>query len=134
LNNEFVLNDVGTPIPNKFTIDEYLNYFSIYDIFQGLLGDCFLIGSIMGLTRNKELLGFVIPSDNAIRSNMRIGAYHFRLWKLGEWYDCVIDDYLPVNNQIELILAKNLTFPNEFWISLFEKAIAKLVTYFIKKT
>ncbi len=125
MKNEFVLNDVGKPLPKNFKLDEYLNYFSIYDIFQGGLGDCFLIGSIMGITRNKELLGFVIPSDNAIRENMKIGAYHFRLWKMGEWYDCVIDDFLPVNSRFETFLAKNLTYPNEFWISLFEKAVAK---------
>ena len=102
-----------------------MNYFSIYDIFQGQLGDCFLIGSIMGITRNKELLGFIIPADNAIRVNMNIGAYHFRLWKLGDWYDCVIDDFLPVNDRNEIAFTKNLTYQNEFWISLFEKAIAK---------
>ena len=97
----------------------------MFDIFQGLLGDCFLIGTILGVTRNKELLLHIIPVDNAIRRNMRHGAYHFRLWKLGDWYDVVIDDFLPVTPAYDLILARNSTCTNEFWICLLEKAFAK---------
>ena len=125
LKNEFVLNDVGRPLPSHFTLEEYVDHFSIYDIFQGILGDCFLLGAIMGFTRNKELLPFVIPSDNSIRSNMKLGAYHFRLWQRGEWYDVVIDDYLPVNETNELFFTSNRKFNNEFWVPLFIKAIAK---------
>jgi hypothetical protein len=81
---------------------------------------------MMGLTKNRELLSFVIPPDNARAENMKTGCYHFRLWKLGEWYDVVVDDYLPTKlSTSSLIFAKNLTYENEFWISLFEKAIAK---------
>jgi hypothetical protein len=124
LKNEFVLNENGAPLPKGFDLKTYQNYFSVYDIFQGYLGDCYLIGTIMGLTKNKELLSHVIPADNALVENIKNGAYHFRLWKLGKWYDVVVDDYLPtINNR--LILTRNLTYKNEFWISLFEKAIAK---------
>jgi hypothetical protein len=79
----------------------------------------------MGFTKNKELVKFVIPSDNAKSANMKLGAFHFRLWKLGKWYDVVIDDYLTVDNNAQLILTKNQSFRNEFWIALFEKAVAK---------
>ncbi|CAF0824493.1 unnamed protein product [Brachionus calyciflorus] len=127
LKNEFVLNENGTPLPSNYSMYDYVNYFSIHDIFQGVLGDCFMIAAIMGITYNKELLAHVIPKDNASRNNMQLGAYHFRFWKLGNWYDLVIDDYLPVTNSYDLFFTKNLTYQNEYWIPLFEKAVAKFV-------
>ena len=81
----------------------------------------------MGSTHNKPLLSWLIPEDNALRDNMDIGAYHFRLWKLGEWYDVVVDDFLPASKRYDLFLTRNLTYRNEFWVSLFEKAVAKFV-------
>lgn len=107
--------------------NEYAEYFSVDDIFQGTLGDCFMIAAIMGITHNKRLLAYLMPIDNALRNNMTIGAYHFSLWKLGLWYDVVVDDYLPADCQYNLIFTKNVTFANEFWISLLEKAVAKYI-------
>ena len=121
--NEFVLNEYGKPLTRKFQICEYLKLFTMHDIFQGALGDCMLIATIMGITRNKALLSFLIPVDNLV--NYSIGAYHFRLWKLGEFYDVVIDDYLPVDAKFNLIFARNVTYVNEYWIALFEKAVSK---------
>lgn len=125
LTNDFVLNENGTPLPKKYSLNDYLNYFSVHDIFQGVLGDCFMVAAIMGITQNKELLSIIIPYDNACRKNMESGAYHFRFWKLGDWYDVVIDDYLPVNKRYDLFFSRNLTYTNEFWMPLFEKAVAK---------
>ena len=79
----------------------------------------------MGITRNKNLLSHLIPRDNALEKNIKLGAFHFRMWKLGEWYDVVIDDFLLVDKNTKLIFAQNLSFKNAFWIALFEKAIAK---------
>lgn len=119
----------GHPLPAQASTPQYVQYFSVDDIFQGTLGDCFMIAAIMGITHNKRLLGFLMPMDNALRRNMTIGAYHFRLWKLGSWYDVVIDDYLPADCQYNLIFTKNLTFANEFWIALLEKAVAKYINH-----
>ena len=66
-----------------------------------------------------------MPRDNALTKNMQIGAYHFRLWTLGNWYDVVVDDFLPMNLSFDLLFTKNITYFNEFWHPLFEKAIAK---------
>ncbi len=121
----FVLDDNGNSLTSNFTMAEYADMFTAYDIYQGIVGDCFLIAAIMGITRNKTLLSFLIPVDNSNTENINKCAYHFRLWKLGDWFDVVIDDYLPVNEQHQLLFARNLTYPNEFWIPLFEKAIAK---------
>jgi hypothetical protein len=85
------------------------------------------VGAMMGITRNERLLELIIPPDNALRANMNHGAYHFRFWKLGEWYDVAVDDYLPTNQLGELLFSRNDIYPNEFWVPLFEKAFAKYV-------
>lgn len=123
--NEFVLDELGNSPIKTMNESDYAKYFSICDIFQGWLGNCFHIGAMMALTKNEELLKIIIPIDNILRENMNYGAFHFRFWKLGYWYDTVIDDYLPVNNCSELLFSHNKIFCNEFWVPLFEKAFAK---------
>ena len=76
---------------------------------------------------NESLLEILIPSDNLDQENMNIGAYHFRFWKLGHWYDVTIDDFLPINKSGELIFSYNNSYPNEFWLPLLEKALAKFM-------
>jgi uncharacterized protein YbbC (DUF1343 family) len=54
--------------------------------------------------------------------------FHFRFWKLGKWFDVVIDDRLPFcTNEKKLLFCSNPKQPNEFWGSLIEKAYAKFV-------
>ncbi|RNA24106.1 Calpain [Brachionus plicatilis] len=129
-NYEFVLDSNGKALSQNFTKADYASYFSSDDIFQGILGDCFMIATILSICNNKEILLHLAPMDNAYRKNMKIGAYHFRLWKLGEWYDVVIDDFLPVDTAHNPLFARNLRFQNEFWISLLEKSIAKFLGNF----
>lgn len=90
------------------------------------MGNCFHVGALMAFTKNEKLLSVLIPIDNLDRENIKLGAYHFRFWKLGYWYDVLIDDYLPTNTSNELIFSYNKLFPNEYWVPLFEKAFAKL--------
>ncbi len=124
--NEFILDRSGAALAKDFTQSEYLNSYVMRDgIFHGILDDSILIGTILGITRNRELLAHLIPSDNAARKNINVGAFHFRLWKLGDWYDVVVDDYLPVDTTHNLLFARNLVHANEFWIALFEKAVIK---------
>jgi hypothetical protein len=78
------------------------------------------------MVRNTRLLAHLIPKDNAYRKNMNTGAYHFRFWKTGDWFDVVVDDYLPVDaTNHGLLFTRNVTHFNEFWPALFEKAVAK---------
>ena len=122
---EFVLDENGLPPPKSIgDIDHFYNCMSINDVFQGHLGDCFLIATINGVIKNRELLAHLIPMDNADEKNKSIGAYHFRLWHMGDWYDVVVDDILAVL-YTNLSFCRNQTFPNEFWAPLLEKAVAK---------
>eukprot|EP00742_Colponemidia_sp_Colp-10_P020206 GILJ01023526.1.p1 GENE.GILJ01023526.1~~GILJ01023526.1.p1 ORF type:complete len:634 (-),score=59.82 GILJ01023526.1:90-1910(-) len=56
-----------------------------------------------------------------------IGCYSCRVCKNGWWQVCVIDDLMPVNPATKVpIYAKNRDEPHELWVSLLEKAYAKL--------
>ena len=84
-----------------------------------------MIAPIISLTKNHEIMSHIMPIDNANEANMNIGAYHFRFWSMGEWFDVVVDDFLPVDRSFKLLFAQNYTYFNECWASLFEKAVAK---------
>jgi len=55
--------------------------------------------------------------------NNYCGLFRFRFYRLGEWYEVVIDDRLPTRSDHLIFLRGN--HPNEFWPALFEKAYAK---------
>ena len=126
--HSFVADSKGNPIKPLDKADRNYTssmFFSVGDIFQGDLGSCFWVATAMGLLRNKEILAHVIPADNTSKANMNAGVYHFRFWKLGNWYDLVVDDFLLVDQRSNHVFTRNLTYPGEFWICLFEKAFAK---------
>ena len=79
----------------------------------------------MAFTKNEKLLEIIIPKDNLDEENIQLGSFHFRFWRLGYWYDVVVDDYLPTNISNELIFSYNKIYTNEYWVPLFEKALAK---------
>ena len=55
------------------------------------------------------------------------GIFHFRFWRFHQWFDVVIDDRLPyLTKRQRLWGARNLFELNEFWVSLLEKAYAKI--------
>lgn len=121
--NEFVLDENGHKLSESSVLSP--NFFSCDDLFQGCLGTCFFLAIILGFTRNLELLEHVMPLDNALHSNVLKGAYHFRFWKLGDWYDVVVDDNLIVDSNHNPYFTKNIIQKNEFWVSLIEKAFSK---------
>ena len=56
------------------------------------------------------------------------GRFTFRFWSFGEWVEVSIDDRLPTvreNGVSRLIFARNDDEPDEFWVSLMEKAFVK---------
>ena len=121
-----MLGENGQPPKDIRSKEEVMKCLSINDIFQGYIGDCFLIAVILGVSMNPHLLAHIIPIDNAEETNKRLGVYHFRLWNMGDWYDVVVDDVLPVyDGGVSLAFARNSTHLNELWVPLLEKAIVK---------
>ena len=88
-------------------------------------GDCYHIAALIAVTKNRRLLEYICPIDNAYPENMKIGAYHFRFWYFGDWIDVVVDDFLPTTLGNHMIFCHNKNFINEFWPCLAEKAFAK---------
>ncbi len=121
--NEFVLDHNGHPLKDFTSVDK--NMFSSNDVFQGAIGTCYFLALVLGLTRNLESVLQVMPIDNAMYQNIEAGAFHFRFWKQGSWYDLVVDDFLIVDFNHNVKLTANKTQFNEFWVCLLEKAWAK---------
>ncbi|RIA83275.1 hypothetical protein C1645_834058 [Glomus cerebriforme] len=112
------------------------------DVVQGAVGNCWLISAIGVLATHPKLLNKVIPkaSDqdwyHSHEPGKKMGVYHFRdterhpgvfrfrFYRFGEWIEIVVDDYLPTSND-KIIYAQSRN-PNEMWVSLLEKAYAKL--------
>ncbi len=121
--NEFVLDQNGRPLRDFTNLNK--NFFSSIDVFQGQIGSCYFLALVLSLTRNLDIVKHVMPLDNALHENIEKGAFHFRFWKLGSWYDLVVDDYLIVDFNHNVKLTSNKACLNEFWVCLLEKAWAK---------
>lgn len=92
-----------------------------------LKGNCWFIAAVTGFIENYNLFKIVVPFDNSLEDSDYTGAFHFRFWIYGDWKDVVIDDYLPVGPDDNLIFSGNRETRNEFWCALLEKAYAKVV-------
>jgi len=94
------------------------------DVRQGSLGNCWFLSSISVLAENrkKELQEIFCNTDYANR-----GLYGLKFYKNGKWRQVIIDDRLPYQSQnatTPLFAHSNDT--DEFWVSLIEKAYAKM--------
>ncbi|KAI9338690.1 hypothetical protein DFJ73DRAFT_847482 [Zopfochytrium polystomum] len=115
------------------------------NIIPGAVGDCWVVSAAAALTIHPSLIARVVPNvadqdwvndvDARKRGSYYTGYYKspdihpgiflFRFFRFGEWVDVVIDDYLPCTAQGELVYSRSRN-PQEFWVSLLEKAYAKL--------
>jgi len=90
------------------------------DVIQGQLGDCWFIGALAVLATRIDLLKEVIVS-----AAPTIGVYQFRFYKAGMWCVVSVDDQIPCSVNGGPIYGR-CRDPNELWVSLIEKAYAKL--------
>ena len=74
------------------------------------------------MVENKNLLDKVFPPGQNFM-NKYCGLFRFRFYRLGQWFEVVIDDRLPTRSNHLIFLRGNQR--NQFWPALFEKAYAK---------
>lgn len=97
---------------------------SRHDMKQGELNDCWFLSTLSAIAEKPELISKIITSDNTFGTPYYDGKFHCRFWQFGKWVDVHIDDLLPTVN--DEILFAHSSDPDEFWVSLVEKAYAKL--------
>jgi hypothetical protein len=97
------------------------------DIDQGLLGDCYLLCSLAAVAeRPKELREMFRAGDpHQLMRERGVGAFRVLLNKHGWWKNVIVDSYLPVKGATPAF-ARTEENPAELWVSLAEKAFAKV--------
>ncbi|XP_004309330.1 PREDICTED: calpain-15-like, partial [Fragaria vesca subsp. vesca] len=87
---------------------------------QGRLGDCWFLSAVAVLTEVSRISEVIItPEYN------EEGIYTVRFCIQGEWVHVVVDDWIPCESPGKPAFATSRK-GNELWISLLEKAYAKL--------
>ena len=107
-----------TETPSMFVGDIEPN-----DIDQGALGDCYFMCALACISEFPHLVRELFSAQQF----PELGCYSVRCCKNGWWQNCVIDDLMPVNPASKIpLFGKNREEPHELWVSLIEKAYAKL--------
>eukprot|EP00698_Gefionella_okellyi_P006392 TRINITY_DN15746_c0_g1_i1.p1 TRINITY_DN15746_c0_g1~~TRINITY_DN15746_c0_g1_i1.p1 ORF type:complete len:613 (+),score=100.45 TRINITY_DN15746_c0_g1_i1:42-1880(+) len=89
-------------------------------LIQGQLSDCWFLGPLTALSKNRTLLDRVIGEATQYKEH---GIYKFRFFRQGSWQEVYVDDLIPCQNGVPLyVRGKD---ENEIWSMLCEKAYAK---------
>ncbi|KAJ6232421.1 calpain [Anaeramoeba flamelloides] len=91
------------------------------NIIQGILGDCYLLSALSVLCSHYGILNNIFIT----KKYSKYGFYVIQFYVSGKWIPIVIDDYLPYNEDDQLVFAKSKD-AKEIWPQLIEKAYAKL--------
>jgi hypothetical protein len=109
------------------------------DVVGGQLGDRWFLGALAVVAEHISLLRQIFTSSCAVpaaasrehaMSDFKLptsGLISFRFWKLGQWQEVVIDDRLPCDARTRRPLYAHSKRPEVMWVSLVEKAYAKLL-------
>ncbi|CAL1535592.1 unnamed protein product, partial [Lymnaea stagnalis] len=97
---------------------------SRHDMKQGDLNDCWFLSTLSVIAEKPQLISKIIPEDSSFGTPGYNGTFHCRFWQFGSWIDVYVDDLLPTVDG-NLLFARS-SDPNEYWVSLVEKAYAKL--------
>eukprot|EP00741_Cyanophora_paradoxa_P016067 tig00000042_g15511.t1 len=97
------------------------------DVIQGELGNCWFISSMAVLATRKEYLKrlFVLPGRKEVEFALR-GLYAVAIYKDEYWHRVVIDDRVLCYRYNTKPVYARCHDPNELWVSLLEKAYAKV--------
>ncbi|XP_054709052.1 calpain-B-like [Uloborus diversus] len=112
--------------PHELTLKPQLlvDGVSRHDIVQGILADCWFLSSCAAVAQRPDLMEKVIPPNQPLSGENYKGIVTFRFWRFGNWITVYVDDLLPTKKR-KLIFSRS-SEPREFWVSLLEKAYAKL--------
>ncbi len=97
------------------------------DISQGSTGNCWFISAFSAVCEVEKYRNLAVPAGQSFDVGDYAGIFHFRFHQFGKIVDVCVDDFLPVDEEGNLIYASNSKESNEFFAPLFEKAYAKLV-------
>ena len=91
-------------------------------IIQGRLADCYFLSALDALADKINLEDlFLVKKINTA------GIYAVKLFMDGNWVEVIVDDFLPCDAKTgSLIFAESKTQEPSMWVSLLEKAWAKL--------
>lgn len=109
---------------------------SSLDVMQGNLGDCWFI-SAMALVAIRDDLFQTITCNGAFKAYEAKGLYVFKMHKNCRAHYVIIDDKVPCLEKARgdyMPAFARCRNPNEFWVSLIEKAYAKLNIRYINLT
>ena len=98
-----------------------------FKISRGILNDKFFIGALLMLFKKKEefFTNLVLDYEH-VKENIRAGFCGFTFFINGEWKNVTVDTRLPAHQRGEFSLSRSLIPKAPFWVSLFEKAYAKI--------
>ena len=91
------------------------------DIDQGALADCYLMGALASVAEFEWLVRSLFDEGQ----DVDLGCYKITLCKNGWWQTVIVDDFFPCSGS-KPAYSRNREEPNELWVSLVEKAYAKL--------
>ncbi|KPA73940.1 putative calpain-like cysteine peptidase putativecysteine peptidase Clan CA family C2 [Leptomonas pyrrhocoris] len=98
------------------------------DIGQGMLGDCWFMCSIAvvadSTTMIKDLFRHPV-SKSKRKKEQKAGGYRVYINKNGWYHNVIVDSYLPSYN-CAVYFGRSAGDPYELWVSLLEKAYAKV--------
>lgn len=106
------------------------------DVMQGQLGNCWFV-SAMVLTAMRSDLFSTLMCNDVFQEYEKDGVFVFLLHKCTRGYYIIIDDRVPClerANGTAFPAFSRCRNPDEFWVSLLEKAYAKLNSRYINLT
>ena len=98
-----------------------------FKLRRGLLNDKFFIGAMIMLFRqHEEFFTDLVIDFEHVNENLMAGFCGFQFFINGEWQIVTVDTKLPCHQKGEYSLTQSKNKKGPFWVSLFEKAYAKL--------
>jgi hypothetical protein len=101
---------------------------SIDEIIQGRICDCYFLSVLGSLCRYPELIEKLFYSKEKTKEHL----YGIYLYLHGNKKLVLVDDYLPYKGKVFKLCAMSKSEENELWVSLIEKAWAKVNGQYIR--